>query len=139
MIGFRMSQIKVEQFAILCDTQPDGEIGFNTSLSFGFNPIKSEIIVTTKYELMQMDKKMVILELSCLFEIRKEDWDSLKNDNKITFQKDFLAHLAMHTVGTARGVLFSKTEGTVFNQYILPPINVASKILEDITINVSAE
>lgn len=135
MIGFRMIMVKVEQFAILNKNLLNEEVGFNTSLSFGFNVPKSEISVRTKYELVQLEEKMVILELNCLFEVRKEDLDLLKTENKIVFPKEFLAHLAMHAVGTARGVLFSKTEGTIFNQFILPPINVASKISDDIVLD----
>ena len=135
MISFRMKMIKVEQFAILSNNLSNDNIGFNTSISFGFNPSASEICVTTKYELMQEKEKLVILDLSCFFEIHKDNWESLRKDSIITFPKDFLAHLAMHSVGTARGVLYSKTEGTVFSQYILPPIDVASRITEDFSIN----
>jgi len=42
----------------------------------------------------------------------------------------------MHTVGTARGVLHSKTESTPFNGLIIPPINVEQIIQEDIVVNV---
>ena len=135
MISFRMKMIKVEQFAILSNNLSNDNIGFNTSISFGFNPSESEICVTTKYELMQEEEKLVMLDLSCFFEIHKDNWDSMKKDSKIIFPKDFLAHLAMHSVDTARGVLFCKTEGTVFSQFILPPINVASKITEDFSID----
>lgn len=139
MIGFRMLKIQVEQFAILGNNTPNGEIGFNTSLSFGVNPSVAGVRVTTKYELVSNDEKLVILELSCIFEIYKESWNKLLVDGKITLPKDFLSHLAMHSVGTARGILFAKTESTVFSQYILPPINIAERITEDITFDVPAE
>ncbi|MBQ2784096.1 MAG: hypothetical protein IJE99_03760 [Alistipes sp.] len=136
MIGFRMLNIQVEQFAILGNDMPSGEIGFNTSLSFGVNPSIAGVRVTTRYELVSNEERLVILELSCSFEIFRENWDALIADGKLTLPKEFLAHLAMHSVGTARGVLFSKTEGTIFSQYILPPINIAERITEDITFDV---
>lgn len=139
MIGFRMLNIQVEQFAILGNDMPSGEIGFNTSLSFGVNPSIAGVRVTTRYELVSNDEKLVILELSCIFEIYKESWNKLLVDGKIILPKDFLSHLAMHSVGTARGILFAKTESTVFSQYILPPINIAERITEDITFDVPAE
>ena len=68
MISFRMKMIKVEQFAILSNNLSNDNIGFNTSISFGFNPSESEICVTTKYELMQEEEKLVMLDLSCFFD-----------------------------------------------------------------------
>ena len=134
-----MLNIQVEQFAILGNNMPNGDVSFNTSLSFGVNPSVAGVRVTTKYELVSNDEKLVILELSCIFEIYKESWDKLHVDGKIILPKDFLSHLAMHSVGTARGILFAKTESSVFNQFILPPINIAERITEDIAFNVPTE
>jgi hypothetical protein len=49
----------------------------------------------------------------------------------LTIPKGFLAHLAMISVGTARGILHCKTENTIFNNFVLPLVNVASMIPED--------
>ncbi|WP_262906606.1 hypothetical protein [Tenacibaculum finnmarkense] len=37
----------------------------------------------------------------------------------------------MITVGTTRGVLHSKTDNTIFNEFILPTLNVSQMITED--------
>ncbi len=37
----------------------------------------------------------------------------------------------MLCVGTARGILHAKTEGTAFNDFILPAINVEELVEED--------
>ena len=44
----------------------------------------------------------------------------------------FVCHLAMLAIGTARGVLHAKTENTLFNKYLIPTINVAELIKDDI-------
>ena len=136
MIGFRMFSIKVNQFAILEKELPQKDVSLDTSLSYGFTPLKPEACITIKVELAQEDKPLVILETSCFFEIKKEDWDSLCKDGKIIIPRDLVAHFAMHAVGTMRGILFSKTEGTPFCQFILPPINVSEKITEDVVMDI---
>lgn len=55
--------------------------------------------------------------------------------NTLVIPKGFLRHLAMLTVGTSRGILHAKTEGTCFNKYVLPTINVTLIIKEDATFN----
>ncbi len=40
----------------------------------------------------------------------------------------------MLTFGTARGILFAKTEGTPYQQLLLPPTNVDAMIKEDYVI-----
>ncbi len=53
--------------------------------------------------------------------------------------KGFLAHLAMITTGTARGVLFAKTEATQFSKFIIPTLNVAEMIKEDASFDLHIE
>jgi hypothetical protein len=43
----------------------------------------------------------------------------------------------MHTVGTIRGILHCKTEGTPFNALILPPINVSEMVTGDLELPIS--
>ena len=139
MIDFRMSRIKVDQFAILAKDLPNGDVGFNSYLSFNVNPAIPEIKVTTKCEMVNQEILLVVLELSCTFEVRKDNWNSLIDNGNIVLPKEFLAHIAMHTVGTARGVLYSKTEDTMYSQFILPPTDVLSKIAKDLTVAVQTE
>ncbi len=68
-----------------------------------------------------------------------KDWDSLISDDVITFRKNDLGFFANQTVGVARGIMFCKTEGTPFSQYILPPVNLESLIKEDIFFNLTDE
>jgi hypothetical protein len=67
------------------------------------------------------------------FLIEENSFNLLKDTQKkqVKIPKDFLTHLAILSVGTARGVLFSKTEGTIFSTFILPTINLQEMINED--------
>ena len=132
-----MNKIKVDQFAILADNLPSEQISLDFTISFGVAPSLHEVCTTVRFELCREDTPLLILELSCYFEIREEDWNQLIEGNRITIPRSLLAHFGVHAIGTARGVLFCKTEGTAFSTFILPPLNVAEKITEDITLELS--
>lgn len=135
MVQFRMSRISVEQFAILVEDAPQAEIVVDSDVSFGVIPNKQVVAVKFNITFTHEDKKLLVMELHCYFNVRSEDWKKFEKENKVVIPKDLLAHFAMHTVGTARGVLYCKTEGTLYNQFIIPPMNVAERIPEDIVID----
>ncbi len=135
MVQFRMSRISVEQFAILVEEAPQAEIVVDSDVSFGVIPNKQVVAVKFNITFTHEDKKLLVMELHCYFNVRPEDWKRFEKENKVVIPKDLLAHFAMHTVGTARGVLYCKTEGTLYNQFIIPPMNVAERIPEDIVID----
>lgn len=135
MVQFRMSRISVEQFAILVEEAPQAEIVVDSDVSFGVIPNKQVVVVKFNITFTHEDKKLLVMELHCYFNVRSEDWKKFEKENKVVISKDLLAHFAMHTVGTARGVLYCKTEGTLYNQFIIPPMNVAERIPEDIVID----
>jgi len=45
----------------------------------------------------------------------------------------------MITTGTARGVLFAKTEATQFSKFFVPTLNVAKMITEDAIFDLASE
>lgn len=136
-INFLLLDIKTEQFAIFEENYIENElVNLNTNLTFGLNSDDKVFLVTPKYTFEIKKTPFMTIQISCFFKIEDSAWDSFKLDKQITFPKDFIAHMAMITVGTSRGVLHSKTEGTIFNKYILPTINVAKMIPEDITFDV---
>ena len=76
----------------------------------------------------------MVLAINCEFEIHNEDFKELRKDGKTIIPKALLELFAVHTIGTARGVLFCKTESTQFNNVIIPPINVSELIQSDMVI-----
>ena len=74
------------------------------------------------------------MEVSCIFVIEPKSWNNLTSEGNIKFPTGFLQHLATITLGTARGILFQKTEGTKYNIYHLPLLDVTSAIKEDLVV-----
>ena len=134
MVGFRMNKIRVDQFAILTDNIPSEGLLLGFTISFGVAPSIHEVCTTVRFDISHEESPLLVLELSCFFDIKEEDWNTFKQDNKIIVPKGLLAHFGVHTIGTARGILHCKTEGTQLNAFVLPPINVSDRITEDIVI-----
>lgn len=136
MISFSMKQIKVEQFAILSETLPK-DSNVNVETTFGVSVDSKSHIVGMRVKINYLAEKEVLLTLTlvCMFAISDESWNSLISNNVITIPRGFLVHMAVHTLGTARGVLFCKAEDTVFQQIILPPTNVDAAFKEDLVLH----
>lgn len=132
-ISFSLIQIKTEQFVIFEENHFErGKINLNTNLTFGLNSEDNVFLVTTKFTFEMKKKPFMSIQVSCFFQIEKAAWNSFTLKEKIIFPKNFVAHMAMITVGTTRGVMHSKTEDSIFNQYIIPTTNVAEIIADDI-------
>ncbi|HOF21099.1 MAG TPA: hypothetical protein PLO24_07585 [Bacteroidales bacterium] len=137
-IGFSLKKVSTEQFAIIEEGFNDkGKIRLNTSLRYAADDIQKYVAVFTSFIFDSDTKPFLIVEASCHFKINDTAWIQMFNSvtNTLVIPKGFLRHLAMLTVGTSRGILHAKTEGTCFNKYVLPTINVTLIIKEDATFN----
>lgn len=131
-IEFNIKSIKTEQFALFEENHLDkGKINLETHLSYGLNTVERDVIISIKFTFEMKKKPFITIQVNCNFEIGQNSFNDLIVDNKIIAPNWFIAHLAMITVGTSRGILHSKTEGTIFNKYIIPTLNVAQMIPED--------
>ncbi|MCD7969356.1 MAG: hypothetical protein LUF87_03280 [Alistipes sp.] len=131
-----MRKISIDQFAILIDTFPEtASFGMEIQLGFKASPKERLIAATFKYIFETENKKpVIILEVSCYFEVEENSWKEFKNKKEIVIPRGLLCHMAVHTVGACRGILHCRTESTPFNSFILPPINVESMIDEDMVL-----
>ena len=130
-----MTKIGIDQFAILGDTISPARIDMVTSLGFGYSLEGHRIAVNLELEFSNEKEKMMLLKTTCEFEIASEDWDNLISDNKLVVPKTTLEYFAMQTVGTSRGILFCKTEGTPFSSIIVPPIDVTKLVPNDMNVD----
>lgn len=131
-VGFVLNGIKTEQFAIVEENYaPKKSTNLGTAIQFKLDQTKKQIAVFLTHEFVQGKNIFLKIQVSCHFKIEENSWNSFTKKNKIVVPKGFLAHLAMITTGTSRGVLFAKTESTPFSKYIIPTQNVAEMINED--------
>jgi len=137
-VGFELKGIKTEQFAIIEENYvPKKETGLGTELQFKLDQANKQIGVFLEFEFMQGKKIFLKIQVSCHFKIEASSWNSFIQENKLIVPKGFLAHLAIITTGTSRGVLFAKTEATQFSKFIVPTLNVAEMIKEDASFDIA--
>ena len=133
-VGFSLKKVTTEQFAIIEEGFDEkGKIRLNTSMRFAADEKQKYIAVYTSFTFDSDNNPFLLVEASCHFSIQDNAWAGMYNKdlNTLTIPKGFLCHLAMLTVGTSRGILHAKTEGTCFNKYVLPTINVTQIIRKD--------
>jgi len=136
VIEFNLLDIKIDQFAILEGIyNPKKEIGLSTSLQFKISEENKQLGCFLEIEYTQLKKVFLKIAVSGHFEIENKSWETLTNTAhpSLSVPKDFLAHLAMITVGTTRGILYAKTEGSIYSKFIVPIMNVAAMIPEDVS------
>ena len=139
-VCFALKGIKTEQFAIFEENySPKKETSLGTELQFKLDQNNKQIAVFLGFEFLQGKKVFLKIQVSCHFKIEESSWSSLIQENKLTVPKGFLAHLAMITTGTSRGVLFAKTEATPFSTFIVPTLNVAEMIKEDVLFDIAVQ
>lgn len=135
LISFTLAGLSTEQFAILEDTGSyRDELDLQTSLKFGVDNSKKQIVVFSKFRFEHAKNPIIVLEVSSVFKIKEYSWNDLINDNEIKFPKNFILHLAMLTIGAARGILHAKTEKSNYHSVLLPTINVNEIIGNDLVV-----
>ncbi|RYM33309.1 hypothetical protein ERX46_10215 [Brumimicrobium glaciale] len=141
-VDFALQGIKTEQFAIFEDNyMSKKESSLGTELKLKLDQKSKQLGVFIGFEFTQGKKVFLKIEVSCHFKIAEKSWNYFiqKQDDSLIIPKDFLAHLVMMTIGTTRGVLFTKTESTVFSTFIVPAINVTDMIKEDASFDIISD
>jgi len=137
-IEFRLLRIVTEQFATIEEnyTGNDKIVGLGINLKYGIDIANKAITVLAEIKIEEDNKAFIKLEAGCVFAIEPKKWAQLINEEEKTFKapKGFIQHLSVLVVGTCRGILHAKTEGTAFNQFFLPTVNVIELVKEDLKI-----
>lgn len=136
LFKFKLIGVKTAQFAILPehyddDAEVDMETGFSMTVG------SDERILGMFFEIkFKQENTFMLLEAGCHFEIPEDAWNEMLDDEDIlVVPKEFLHHLGVLAVGTSRGILHTKTEGTPFNQYFIPVVDITEMITEDLRVS----
>jgi hypothetical protein len=132
-VGFRLLKITTVQFAVIENAFLESEpIQLGAGVNYAIDEKNKAIACIVRFQFAINESPFLIIHVKCDFRIKDNAWMSFidADKNEIKFPIDFVRHLAVLTVGTARGILHSKTENTKFNKYFLPTINVNELIKE---------
>lgn len=137
-IKFSLVHIEDNQFSTFDEAlENDKPIEQQVGFGFGVDMEKHVIAVSLEFILKKENNPLLKQQITCYFEIETNDFKTqLEQGNKvIVLPCDFGKHLAMITVGTARGVLFANTRNTPFGQFLIGLLNIDNMFNEDIHIN----
>ncbi len=73
---------------------------------------------------------LLVAQLACYYDIAPEGFKAIREEGIIPV--DFLRYMGSVSVGTIRGVIHAKTEGTVLNPVVMPPVNLEEMIQTDL-------
>jgi hypothetical protein len=133
-ILFRLTKVEVPQFAILTDKEFPDPIRINYGFEFSVDINLSLIRCDATISYINQEAPVMKIVVRCEYFIESDSWSSLKKDGRITFPAGFLQHLASLTTGTARGAYYGKTEGTIFNRFFIPLLDVKQAVKEDLSL-----
>lgn len=138
-LGFAFVGLKTNQFATNDKAyRKTGPLDLQTRIGFGLDINERLLIVEVKFDFLKKeDAPFMQIALQGHFEINKEGWTSIldQENNTFTFPKELVTHLVVLTIGATRGVLHAKTEGSAYNSYILPTVNVGEMLNSDLIFN----
>ena len=136
-IPFRINRIdnqKIDMHPELVNPNTN-EYQINTRYAFTGSLVNNVIGCRGEYRFYQGENEVSCLIVDCYFDI-----DPLyvnqnkKEDGSLTVDKEFLRYLATINVGTARGIQHVRTQNTILNDVVIPPINLTTLELNDIII-----
>ena len=140
-VDFTLKGIKTEQFAIFEENySPQKEAGLDAELQFRLDQKNKHIGVFLGLDFIQGKNIFLKIQVSCHFIIDEKSWTIFIQDNKkLVIPKGLLEHLAVITIGATRGIVFAKTEGTQFSQFLVPTLNVTEMLKEDASFDLLVE
>lgn len=136
-IQFTFSDIKTVEFASVPEVFiEDGDLTVESNFEFGLKEDIRRLLIKFNVFLKCNGQNMVILKVACYFDIEQKVFETFRKDNQIIIPKALLTHLAVLTVGTARGVFHVRIEKTKFSDIVLPTINITEMITGDLSFDI---
>ena len=133
-VGFQLKRVTTEQFAIIDSAYDKNytKVDLDVGIKFGIDKEHRIVASFVSAQFKQNDSVFLKVEVAGHFEVEADSWNGFLKDDSVVIPKGFASHLVMLTIGTLRGVLHCKTENTEFNKFLLPAVNVAAMIPNDV-------
>lgn len=138
-VTFQLKGISTDEFATIKECYKEDE-SVQIETGYGFEVDSENFTVAVHFSILYKCNELpfIVLKLTCAFDVDKESFNTMfdSKSGKYIIPKGFLTHLTFLTIGTARGVLHAKLEKTGFEKYLLPTLNVADLIKEDLAFEI---
>ena len=134
-IPFSLLRIKTEQFvAFDIESTKLDSTEMEAAIRFGIDRSIRLVGVYTKITFLQEGKPFLLVEVRCDFQIEATAWQTLinKESDQLVLPLGLVQHFGVLSIGTTRGVLHAKTEGSPFNNYLIPTLDVTQLVKSDV-------
>lgn len=134
-IQFGLRSIRTDEFATIKPVPSEtAKVALGNSFNFALSVETHQILVSARINFEADAQPFIILQVTCVFGIKPDDFAqfSTEKENELKVPKEFLAHLASITIGTARGVLHTKLENSEYKKFMIPIMDVSKGFKEDV-------
>lgn len=137
-LAFRIASIGTDEFSAfgLPEVIQDARMGFTCNLQLMVDVDRRQLGIQLHNHFEVNDEPVIRLIAHVIFEFEETSWTTMLTESKVTIKKALARHLTVITVGTVRGVLHAKTEGTPHSRFILPLVNVEEMVVKDLVVGV---
>lgn len=127
-ILFKFFKMDLVQFATFTDgfKDEDAEMEIFNRFQFAYNFEDHLVLCKTIIQLSKQEKILLKADFDCIFKIDHESASAIETKTDATIPQGLLAQFASLSYGSLRGVIYAKTVGTPFSNFILPPNDVTS-------------
>ncbi|MCD8386120.1 MAG: hypothetical protein LUD17_04420 [Bacteroidales bacterium] len=135
-LNYKLLKISLKEFAIIdapSIISEGAEISINVGCKFALDKTQHNVLCTlnVEYRLLQMPLLKALIEV--VFNLTSCSYDKLKEGDKIVMPQPLLLSFASTSYSTLRGILFAKTEDTIFNTLYLPLIDMSNIVKSDLS------
>lgn len=133
-ILYRFSKMELTQFATFDDDyiEDSGEIEITCKFTFSYNFDQNIVRCSNTVSFIKNESPLLKANLDAYFAINPSSISELAEGDDIVLPQGLQAQFASLAYGTLRGVIFTKTIGTVLNNIILPPNDVLAIIKQPV-------
>lgn len=139
-VQFALIQIETRQFAMFPEKCQSNQLEVRSQFQFAVADDNSRIRCIGTFTYYDKEQMVLVCEVGCHFAIKPESWDEMKlEDGSFEVPKGLLQHFATILVGTTRGILVCKTEGTILQNHLLPLIDLTKIIIDGMPVSRTME
>lgn len=140
-IQFKLNDIKQVQFALLCNEWPEGELQVGNQVNFSCDTQQRMVRCLVNVEYKKNDITQLIISVQSIFEFSRESWSSMYdlNGDQWILPLPLVHHITDITIGATRGILAVRSEESNIPHAILPLVNPAQFMKENICFKRMAE
>ena len=135
-IQFKLVDVRQVQFVTLCNEWPEGEMQIGNQINFNSDTEKRIVRCLLNVEFKKNDITQMIVSVESVYEFSRESWSALYNLNEDGWilPLGLVHHIADVTLGATRGILSARCDDAGFPRALLPLMNPADNIRNDLHI-----